>query len=99
VPKATRKGWVGTIQIPKFIFLCVYVYLQVLLYCFVVSFAGKSGAVFHTPCKNHCGDIEKQLAQERRIRKQGRDLHSLYLEAAQEVPILRRKVRKHLHKD
>lgn len=52
---------------------------------------GKAGAVFHAPCFNHCGNIEKLLEDERRIRKQGQKLKERYLNAASNLTVPQRR--------
>ena len=48
--------------------------------------AGLSGAVFHTPCNNQCGDFLKLMEDEKRIRRQGLLLQKQYLIAAENLP-------------
>ncbi|KAK7091634.1 hypothetical protein V1264_009292 [Littorina saxatilis] len=51
---------------------------------------GKTGAVFHTPCIDRCGDVMKILEDEQRIRRQGLLRQKRYLVAARNLTLFQR---------
>lgn len=48
----------------------------------IMNLKGKSGAVFHSPCQNHCGNIMQLIEDEKRISSMGALLKKKYLESA-----------------
>lgn len=51
----------------------------------VMKLEGKRGAVFHTPCADRCGDIQKLIEDEQRIRQKGLHIQNHYRDAARHL--------------